>query len=69
MCAVTMARETHTIQDVATILQVNRKTVRKLIDTGKLVAFRVGREYRITDRDLRDYIRRERVTPKMGDDR
>lgn len=64
MCAVGMQEKTYTINEVAAMLQVNRKTVRKLIESGKLAAFRVGREYRITLDALRDYIHREQVVPK-----
>jgi excisionase family DNA binding protein len=62
MSAVAAMQGILTIDEVASHLQVNRKTVSKLIGSGKLAAFRVGREYRILESDLEDYIRRERVT-------
>jgi len=48
----------YTIEEVADILRVNPATVRKLIDTGELKATRVGRQYRISQEQLDDYIQR-----------
>jgi excisionase family DNA binding protein len=37
------------VQDLATLLRVNDKTVRKLIEEGAISAIRVGRAVRIPD--------------------
>ena len=41
-----------TIDEVAEILNVSTRTVRRLIDSGALPAHRLGRLVRIADRDL-----------------
>jgi putative molybdopterin biosynthesis protein len=48
----------YTIEEVAKLLRVNERTVRKLIDSGELHATRVGRQYRISQEQLDDYLRR-----------
>lgn len=47
----------HSVKDVADHLSVSTKTVYRLIKGGGLIAVRVGRQYRITERDLQDYLR------------
>lgn len=49
-----------TIQDVADILQVSAKSVRRWIDTGDLVAHRLGRQWRISQGDLETFIKLRR---------
>lgn len=44
-------------QQVADLLQIHINTAKKLITSGKLAAFRVGRVYRVNKSDLLDYIR------------
>ena len=46
-----------TIQDVADRLRLHAKTVRRWIDGGELPAFRLGRQWRIDQRDLRKFLR------------
>jgi excisionase family DNA binding protein len=45
-----------TLQRVADILAVSDKTVRRLIARGDLPRHKVGRQVRISERDLRDFI-------------
>ena len=46
-----------TVQQVAELLMVCRVTVYRLIDTGKLAAYRVGRgSYRIEAQDVRAFL-------------
>ena len=45
-----------TIQDVADRMGVEYKTVYRLVTSGKLPSFRVGRVYRIRPQDLDAYI-------------
>jgi len=45
-----------TIQDVAEIMGVEYKTVYRLVTSGKIPSFRVGRVYRIRHQDLNAYI-------------
>lgn len=48
----------YTVEEVAQILRVSEPTVRKLIESGELQATRVGRQYRISQEALDDYIAR-----------
>lgn len=49
-----------TIEQVAELLQVSAKTVRRWIGDGKLVAHRFGRQWRISEDDLHTFIRLRR---------
>ena len=42
----------YTIRETAVILSVSRKTIRRLIGSGDLIAYRVGRLWRIRADDL-----------------
>jgi excisionase family DNA binding protein len=45
-----------TLQQVADRLQVSMSTVRRLVDSGKLKAVRIGRNLRVRPEDLAVYI-------------
>lgn len=45
-----------TTQEVAALLRVNPRTVRNLVETEELRAFRVGRQWRFWRRDVDDYL-------------
>lgn len=47
----------YTIIEVAKLLKVSTKTVRRWIDAGDLIAHRLGRQLRITESDLLTFIR------------
>ena len=49
-----------TIQEVADRLRVNEKTVRRWIDTQELPAFKLGRQWRISEQDLRRFLQLRR---------
>jgi excisionase family DNA binding protein len=51
----TGARETISIQRAAVILDVHEDTILRLIKRGKLVAFKVGHQWRIHRTDLITY--------------
>ena len=57
-------KTTYTVDELAALLKINRKTVIRLIASEKLGAFRVGREYRITEEDYQAYRRKYKVIPK-----
>ena len=57
----TKTRSFHTLAAVAKQLGCSTKTVRRWIKAETLTAYRVGREYRIADADLDDYLKRCRV--------
>ncbi len=46
-----------TIAEVAEQLRVNQKTVRRWIDSGQLQAYKLGRQWRISERDLQHFLR------------
>ncbi len=45
-----------TIKDVAKRDQVDEKTVRRWIDRGELAAYKLGRQWRISERDHRKFL-------------
>lgn len=45
-----------TIPEVADRLRVNEKTVRRWIDSQELPAFKLGRQWRLSERDLRRFL-------------
>jgi len=49
-----------TIKDASEVLRVSTKTVRRWIDTGDLIAHRIGRQWRISRGDLETFIRMRR---------
>ena len=49
-----------TIKQAAEHLQVSSKTIRRWIDTGDLIAHRLGRQWRISAADLQTFIRMRR---------
>lgn len=46
----------HTIREVADYLRADPKTVRRWITSGDLASFKVGREWRVADKDLRRFL-------------
>lgn len=46
------------VQEVAEAMRVSNMTVYRLIQAGELVATRVGRSYRIRERDVEAYLAR-----------
>lgn len=46
------------VQEVADAMRVSNMTVYRLIQSGELVATRVGRSYRIRERDVEAYLSR-----------
>jgi excisionase family DNA binding protein len=50
-----------TTDEVAKILRVNVKTVRNWIASGELVAIDIGNEYRISRRNLNDFMQRRQT--------
>lgn len=50
-----------TVSEVAGLLRVSRMTVYRLIKTGELPSFRVGKSYRLREQDIHSYLN-ERYT-------
>jgi excisionase family DNA binding protein len=55
----------YTVDEVAKMLRVSDRTIRKHIEKGLLRALSVGKVYRITQTDLEDYF--ERIKTKRSD--
>jgi len=45
-----------TINDVARYLRVSRTTLQKEIEAGRLKAKKIGRQYRILESDVQEYL-------------
>lgn len=56
----------YTIEEVAGLLKVHDRTVRRLIDGEKLKAVKIGTTWRISESDLNDYLEANK-TGKKGD--
>jgi excisionase family DNA binding protein len=56
----TSAPKLYSIKEVAALLQVNPRTVRRWIDAGDITTHRFGRQIRISDADLRAFIKQHR---------
>jgi DNA (cytosine-5)-methyltransferase 1 len=53
-------KEFYTIEEVAKRLRVSTETVRKLIASGSLQSYKVGRQYRIPVQAIDDYLNRSK---------
>jgi excisionase family DNA binding protein len=51
-----------TVAEVATLMRVSRMTVYRLIRRGQLKAIRVGRNYRVRENDLSEYLEAQAVS-------
>ncbi len=47
----------YSVADVAELIDVNERTIRRWIDDGELVAHRFGRQIRISRADLEAFVR------------
>ena len=54
----------YTIDEAAAWLGFHRNTITKWIASGELVATRPGRQFRIRQSDLDDFLRRKQIKPK-----
>lgn len=54
----------YTLKEVSSILKTSVKTAQKLIDDGKLKAFKLGNQWRITDSCIEEYLQSMLVPAK-----
>jgi excisionase family DNA binding protein len=47
-----------TIAEVASMMRVSKMTVYRLVHNGDLPAVRVGRSFRVTEKDVNEYLQR-----------
>ena len=52
-----------TVNEVANILRVSNMTVYRLVKSGQIPAIRVGKNYRIKESDVNDYLTRGTQKP------
>jgi excisionase family DNA binding protein len=57
-----MEKGIYTVPEVASHLRVTQKTVRTWINERQLTAIRIGREWRIREEDLQEFIRQHLST-------
>lgn len=50
------AKEVHTVEDIAKLLQLHRNSIVKLIKSKKLQALKIGKLYRVTDHQLERFL-------------
>jgi len=53
--------EYYSPKEIATLLKVNVITVRRWIDKGKLPAIKLDKDFRITKKDLDNFLEQRRV--------
>ncbi len=49
-----------TVKDVADYLRIDSKSVRRLVKSKQLAAYKVGRQWRVAERDLWAYLTERR---------
>lgn len=54
----------YTIKQVAELLQVSKQTIYNYITSGKLQATKAGKEYRITNEQLEEFINSNTVNKR-----
>jgi excisionase family DNA binding protein len=59
----------YTVHELAEILSLHPKTVRRFIREGKIKATKIGREWRVRKEDLRDFAHAELSTPLVDEPR
>jgi len=57
-----------TLPEVAERLKVSRRTIYRWIKNGELNAYQFGREYRITEGALKQFLEAHQFRAKGGDD-
>ncbi len=46
-----------TVAEVASLMRVSKMTVYRLVHSGELPAVRVGRSFRVSEKDVNDYLK------------
>ena len=53
---------TYTIKQAAEVLQINAETAWELARDGRLTGSKIGRHWRFTERDIEQFLERQRPT-------
>ena len=56
MIRVDMENNLYTIEEIAILLRLSRLTVYRYISSGKLSAYKLGRDYRVRKDDLESFL-------------
>ena len=56
----------YTVEEVGAQLQVSDQTVRRWVKSGKLAAYKPGKEWRIRPSDLEDFLESRKVRSDGG---
>jgi excisionase family DNA binding protein len=64
-----MDKEFYSTKELAAVLGVQPLTLFRHVQAGKLVAYRVGKNYRFRRQDVEDWLTRQRVLPKAAPDK
>lgn len=59
-----MPDQDYTIDDIARILQIHRKTAERLVTSGALEGYKIGRVHRVTHEALDKFRAENKVKPK-----
>jgi excisionase family DNA binding protein len=54
------------LSEVAGLMGVSERTIRRWIKSGKLKAYKPGRDYRIPESAVREFVEESEVSPKAG---
>lgn len=57
----------YTPKQLAELLQVSEQVIAEELKSGRLVGFRVGRQWRITESSVREYIKNNTAYPGTDD--
>src|ERR671926_718256 len=61
-----MEDRTLSLSEVAGLMGVSERTIRRWIKAGKLRAYKPGRDYKIPESGLRQFIEESEISPKGG---
>jgi excisionase family DNA binding protein len=64
----TVEEKYFTVEEVAGRLRVSHMTIYRWIKAGKLGAYKLGGEFRITEQDIEHFLAAQRFRTKGGDD-
>lgn len=52
-----MTERIYTLEEIRELLKVTRRSLYNFIKEGRLEAFKIGREWRVTEKALKDFMR------------
>lgn len=54
----------YTIDEISEMLKISRRTAYRLIESGDLPAFKIGREFRVSAEDFEAFLTNSRISTK-----